>query len=77
MTEQESWNQFASSGRVMDYLEYRGCLQGGMNATNIVPDQTMAGSVLMFEEGDRRTEENRERNEDAGAGNQKKSGRDV
>lgn len=51
MAEKESWNQFAASGKVMDYLEYKGCLDGVMNATNVVPTQgTMEKAVVVEED---------------------------
>lgn len=51
MAEKESWNQFATSGKVMDYLEYKGCLDGVLNATNVVPTQgTMEKAVAVEED---------------------------
>lgn len=33
MNQEERWNQFALSGKVMDYLEYRRDISEGQNST--------------------------------------------
>lgn len=51
MAEKESWNQFAASGKILDYLEYRGCLDGLANVSNVVPaPATMSGAALARDE---------------------------
>lgn len=51
MAEKESWNQFAASGKILDYLEYRGCLDGLANMSNVVPAPTaMSGAAISRDE---------------------------
>lgn len=60
MEEKESWNQFATSGKVVDYLEYRGCLEGLANVTNVVPAPGMMGSCVI-------TQDEKEHEDDSGS----------
>lgn len=57
MAEKESWNQFAASGKVMDYLEYKGCLDGLANITNVVPAPGMMGSCVIAQDEEEHREE--------------------
>ena len=50
MAEKEGWNQFAASGKVMDYLEYKGCLHGLANVSNVVPAPGMMGSCAIAQD---------------------------
>ncbi len=71
MEENDAWENFSASGRVIDYLEYKGFIDRMTNLSASVTDSGTAGNVLFVEESDRKRKEERqnEKVEHAGDGN--------
>ena len=57
MAEKDDWEDFAASGKVMDYLEYKGCIDRVSNLSEIVTGPETAGNVLFVEENERKKKE--------------------
>ena len=56
MGEKGNWEEFAASGKVMDYLEYKGCIDRALNLSDTVTGSDIAGNVLFVEENERKKE---------------------
>ena len=57
MALKDDWESFAASGRVMDYLEYKGCIDRVTNLSDAVPDSDTAGNILFTLTNDRKNQE--------------------
>lgn len=49
MDGEKEWERFTSSGKVEDYLEYKGCIDHAVQGTNVVPSgpEAASGALLM------------------------------
>lgn len=48
MDGEKEWERFTSSGKVEDYLEYKGCIDHAVQASNVVPSGPEAASGVLL-----------------------------
>ena len=57
MAGNEEWDGFASTGKVMDYLQYRGCIDRMTNLSDVTSGLVTAGNIPFAVEENRRSHE--------------------
>lgn len=51
--DKDDWENFAVSGKVMDYLEYKGCIDRLTNLSDVVTRSETAGNLPFAEENEK------------------------
>lgn len=53
MAEKETWDDFISTGKIMDYLQYKGCVDSMTNLSDITSGLMTAGNIPFSERYDK------------------------